>query len=173
MLGNAEIILYFVQVLAISGSAIIAVAAYLRRQRMERAKWSQELFKQFYDDTDIKAAMKHLHYSQEKTLAVLRRRVDNPSDIIGDEDQLLLERIDRLLSFLDYVEHFHQQRVIQSSDVHSSFRHWLQLTAGDQFEELTSYIRTYGFLNLQRLIDLREFAVADVRRTNGSALTDD
>ena len=149
--------LYALQVIAISVSVLVAALTYVRRQRLERAKWSQELFEQFYDDDDIKQVMRRLHHAKTSSMALLGRRVSDTSEDISDEEQIFVEQVDRFLNFLDFLVYLRRNEIIADEDIQSSFRHWFNIIGGGKYPELAKYVETFGFVNLKHLIKSKEF----------------
>jgi hypothetical protein len=169
--------------LAAVGSAIWALRVYKASRGLEAAKWLDGIFRDFYVNesfADVRWLLARRTFIA-KVVPILERSIDDPTDILNEEDARTLHRIDRLLNFFEHVLYMESEGHLPGRAREAFFGYWFELMKSEPYRPLKSYLQTYGYEYLANFLSLSEQPRHDAAakrsrwrrgdRTSGSAVS--
>jgi len=124
-------------------------------RRLEAARWTQAVLHDFYEERfrEIKCALQYEYGEKLKTMLEQQNDPDpnRRSGIQGDVS--LLEQLDMLLNYFEYMLYLEAEGHFEGRDGHAVFAYWFKLLEAEEFVALRQYIAEGGFGRVARELD--------------------
>ncbi len=115
----------------LGGGAVIggawAIFNYRRSRRDATALWLQGVFKDFYLSNTFSEVRQLLEYHYpERVEPLLERRLADPHSPVSGTEIEILQSIDTLLNYFEYILYLENERHLSRSDRQPVFEYWFE-----------------------------------------------
>lgn len=135
---------HLIAIFGIALPAWLAWLTYRKREKLERAKWMQELYEKFYERSDLKK-FRDLVDSEEEDIArraELNKRIEEESPEFTD-----------YLNFFEFLGYLEESKQISEEEIRGMFHYYLANIKRNG--QIVKYIRDpkKGFEKLEKLLN--------------------
>lgn len=126
-----------------------AVFQYIHARRIEAARWTQELFENFYVKDHFSEGRDLLEYEYRQVLVpLLRMRVLDRDLPLDKKQRVDLANIDKLLNYFEHLKYLVETGNINDKDREVFFEHWFGIMSSCNSSTLRRYLRECGYERL-------------------------
>jgi uncharacterized membrane protein YfbV (UPF0208 family) len=138
--------------LAASYAGIQAIKEFRARTRAEKARWTTELFRKFYEEGHgYRLIRQKIDYDDLSDILVLMRK--GLEEDFSQEERDRLDKFTDYLNFFEYIAYLLQKGQLDDSDVRAMFEYYLtRMTKLKDAKELGDWIKANGFERLHKLL---------------------
>lgn len=138
-------------------NAVLALAAifagvwtwyhFRHAQRLEAAKWLQDLFADFYMEgrfANIRIQLEYC-YDEEGIGRLIERRIHDRTVLVNEAERVQLGELDTLLNYFEFLLYLEDRKQLSRADREAIFKYWFDLMEAPQRAGLRRYIACFGF----------------------------
>lgn len=123
-----------------------ALYNYHRSRRYEAARWLQGVFRDFYLADTFKDVRELLEYNYpERAGPLLERRITDRDVPITVEEMKLLQDLDTLLNYFEYLLYLEDEGQFNRRDRQAVFEYWFDVMNSPDRASLRRYSANFGF----------------------------
>lgn len=138
----------FLLVVAACIGAGWAVYNHHKRQRLEAARWLQQLYSEFYNSVRFDEMRIGLEYRYLGMVApIIQKRISDRHLVLSQSEQEFLRHFDNFLNYFENILYMLESKQVRRSDVLAMFEYWMDLMRSDPFGILRAYT-AFGFERL-------------------------
>lgn len=139
---------------AIAGTAIMAAIRYRHQSSLERMKWLQQLYDNFYNSERYKQVRQLIDFDDLEALIQLLRKSDAAPRELRAEDRDRVDQLTDYLNFFEWIGYLEKERQLTIKNIDTMFKYYLVRSMQvDGHQALRKYIKDHGYEELHRLLN--------------------
>jgi hypothetical protein len=138
----------------IATTAIVAASRYRYQVSLERMKWLQQLYDNFYNSERYKEIRQLIDFDDLGTLVQLLKRSDAAPREVRPAERGQIDQFTDYLNFFEWIGYLEKERQLTIKHIDTMFKYYLvRLMQVDGHQELRQYIKGHGYEELHRLLN--------------------
>jgi hypothetical protein len=138
----------------VAGAAILARRSYRHQISLERMKWLQQFYDNFYNSDRYKAVRQRIDFDDVETLFPLLRKSDTAPQELRPQERDQLDQFTDYLNFFEWIGYLEKEGQVSFENVDVMFKYYLvRLLQVDANQQLRKYISDHGYEELNRLLN--------------------
>lgn len=134
--------------------AFFAYKSYAYQNRLERLKWLQQLYENFYNQERYKAVRQKIDFNDVADLLSLLRRSDTEPEALRFEERKQVDEFTDYLNFFEWIAFLESKGQLSFEDIDVMFNYYLKrLLQVDQDQQFRRYIQHAGYEQLHGLLN--------------------
>lgn len=142
----------------LSGSALVGFLAFRNQLRLQKIKWLQELYADFYSSDRYKQVRQRIDFEDIDSLIFLLQKSDNDPKSLTQEERTEVDQLTDYLNFFEWIAFLEKKKQFSFEDLDDLFKYYLvRLLQVDKGQHLRKYIKENGYEQLHRLLNHYSF----------------
>lgn len=151
--GTGTIVLSF-----LSGSAVVGFLGFRNQLRLQKIRWLQELYSDFYSSDHYRQVRQRIDFADIDDLVLLLDKSDSDPKSLSQTERAQVDQFTDYLNFFEWIAFLEKKGQFSLEDVNDLFKYYLvRLLQVDKGQRLRKYIKEHGYEQFHKLLNHYSF----------------